>query len=173
MWKTTVRSSGLVAGVFEASQQARRVANVNPRLGNVLGNNRAGANDGVIADRDWKNGGICSNAYTIPKSCCSPKVRLSSRAPGNERIIDKHGAMRNEAFVSDRYELTDECVRLNPASLADLYALLYFYEWTNEAAVSNRTPIEIDRLYDSDLFTKLNIDNSCVTDLWLCRKGLA
>jgi len=108
MWKTTVRSSGLVAGVFEAAQQARRVANVNPRLGNVLGNNRAGANDGVIADRDWKNGGICSNAYTIPKSCCSPTVRICGRAPGNEQIIDEHGAMRNEAFVSDRYELTDE-----------------------------------------------------------------
>ena len=56
--------------------------------------------------------------------------------------------------------------------MADLYALLYLYEWTNEAAVSNRAPIEIDRLYDSDVFTKLNIDNSCVTDLWLCQKGL-
>jgi hypothetical protein len=108
MWKTTFRSSGLVAGVFEASQQARRVANVNPRLGNVLGNNRAGANDNVIADCNRKHRGICSNAYTIPKSCCSPRVRICVRAPCNEQIIDEHGAMRNEAFVSDRYELTDE-----------------------------------------------------------------
>jgi hypothetical protein len=108
MRKTTVRFSAPVAGVFEPTQQARRVANVNPRLGNVLGNNRAGANDGVIADRDRKNGGICSNAYTIPKSCSSPRVRICGRAPGNEQIIDEHGAMRNEAFVSDRYELTDE-----------------------------------------------------------------
>jgi hypothetical protein len=108
MRKITVRSSGLVAGVFEASQQARRVANVNPRLGNVFGNNRAGANDDVIADRDRKNGSICSNAYTIPKSCCSPRVRICGRAPANEQIIDEHGAMRNEAFVSGRYELTDE-----------------------------------------------------------------
>jgi len=77
----------------------------------------------------------------------------------------------NEAFVPDGYELTDECVRLNSASLTDIYALLYLYEWTNEAAVSNRAPIEIDRLYDGDVFTKLNIDNSCVTDLWLCQKG--
>jgi hypothetical protein len=79
----------------------------------------------------------------------------------------------NEALVSDGYKLTDECVRLNPASLADLYALLYLYKWTNEAAVSNRASIEIDRLYDSDVFTKLNIYNSGVTDLWLCQKGLA
>ena len=108
MRKTNVRFSAPVAGVFEASQQARRVANVNPRLGNVLGNNRAGANDGVIADRDRKNGGICSYAYTIPQSCSSPRVRVCGRASGNEQIIDEHGAMRNEAFVSDRYELTDE-----------------------------------------------------------------
>ena len=80
--------------------------------------------------------------------------------------------MRDEAFVSNRYELTDESVRLDPASLSDNYALLYLYEWTNEAAISNRAPIEIDRLYDGDVFTKLNIDNPCVTDLWLCDKGL-
>jgi len=108
MWKTTFRSSGLVAGVFKASQQARRVANVNPRLDNVLGNNRAGANDDVIADRNRKNGGICSNAYTIAQSCSSPRVRVCGRASGNEQIIDEHGAMRNETLVSDRYELTDE-----------------------------------------------------------------
>jgi hypothetical protein len=78
----------------------------------------------------------------------------------------------NEALVSDCYQLTDECVRLNPASLADIYALLYLYEWTNEAAVSNRAPIEIDRLYDGDVFTEINIYNSCVADLWLCQKAL-
>ena len=76
--------------------------------------------------------------------------------------------MRNEAVVTDRDEFADERVRLNPASLADVYALLYLDKWPDEAAVSNRAPIEIDRLYDSDVFTKLNIDNSCVTDLWLC-----
>jgi hypothetical protein len=63
-------------------------------------------------------------------------------------------------------------VRLNPASLADIYALLYLYKWPNEAAVSNRAPIEINRLYDDDVFTKLNICNSCMTDLWLCDKDL-
>ena len=116
---------------------------------------------------------MCSHAHAIAKSSRSPELRVSGGSAGTEQVVNKHCAVGNEAVVSDRYELTDECVRLNPASLADLYALLDFYEWTNEAAVSNRTSIEIDRLYDSDLFTKLNIDNSCVTDLWLCRKGLA
>jgi len=116
---------------------------------------------------------MCSHAHAIAKSSRSPELRVFGGSAGTEQVVNKHCAVGNEAVVSDRYELTDECVRLNPASLADLYALLYFYEWTNEAAVSNRTSIEIDRLYDSDLFTKLNIDNSCVTDLWLCQKGLA
>src|SRR4030095_1977104 len=93
---------------LECTKKTRRVANVNPRLSNVLGHDRAGANDDLIADRHWKDGGICSDAYTIPKSCCSPKLRLFSGAPGDERIVDEHGAMRNEAVVSERYELTDE-----------------------------------------------------------------
>jgi hypothetical protein len=94
--------------VSEASQQSRRVANVNPRLSNVFGNDRTRADDDLIADHDRKDGGICSDAYTIPKSRCSPKLWLFSGAPGNKRIIDEHGTMRNEAVVSDRYELTDE-----------------------------------------------------------------
>ena len=57
--------------------------------------------------------------------------------------------------------------------MADLYALLYLYKWPDEAAVSNRASIEIDRLHDRDVFTKLNIHNSCMTDLWLCQRGLA
>src|SRR5262249_45776421 len=96
------------ASVLEPSQQSCRVSNVNPRLSNVFGNNRASAYHDVIADRDRKDGRICSDAYTIPKSCCSPKVRLSGRAPGNKLIIDKHSAMRNETVVSDGYELTNK-----------------------------------------------------------------
>jgi hypothetical protein len=42
---------------------------------------------------------------------------------------------------------------------------LYLDEWPNEAAISNRAPIEIDRLHDSDVSTKLNIDNSSMPDL--------
>jgi len=125
----------------------------------------------LIADRHRKDCGICSNAHAIAKFSRSPELRVFGGSAGAEQVVNKHRAVGNEAFVPDGYELTDECVRLNPASLTDIYALLYLYEWTNEAAVSNRAPIEIDRLYDGDVFTKLNIDNSCVTDLWLCQKG--
>jgi len=81
--------------------------------------------------------------------------------------------MRNEALVSDRYELTDKCVRLNPASLADIHSLLYLYEWADEAGISNCAPIEIDRLHHRDVFSKRYIDDPCMPDFWLCHERLA
>jgi hypothetical protein len=36
---------------------------------------------------------------------------------------------------------------------------LYLDERPDEAAISNRATIEIDRLHDGDLLPKLNIDN--------------
>jgi len=62
----------------------------------------------MIADSNREDSGIGPDTHMIAELCCSPKVRLCGRAPGNEHIIDEHGAMRNEALVSDRYELTDE-----------------------------------------------------------------
>ena len=144
---------------LECAKKTRRVANVNTRLSNVLRNNCPGADGDSITDRDRKNGGVCSNAYVIPKFCCSPSVRICVRTPANKRIIDEHGAMRNEAFVSNRYELTDERVRLNSASLPDRYSLLYFYEWSDEAVIANCASIEIDRLHDSYVFTERYIDD--------------
>jgi hypothetical protein len=76
--------------------------------------------------------------------------------------------MRNEAVIANGDEIADKCVRLNPASLADIHSLLYLYKWTNEAAISNRAPIEIDRLHHRDVFTEGYIDNPRVTDFWPC-----
>jgi hypothetical protein len=152
----------------KTTEKARWIACVNSGNGNVLGNNCAGSNNHLIADRHRKNRGTCSNAHPIAKSSRSPVLRVFGGSAGTEQVVNKHCAVGNEALVSNRYELADECVRLNPASLADLYALLYLYEWTNETAISNRASIEIDGLNDGDLFTKLNIDNPGVTELWLC-----
>ena len=169
------KDRGLTLGcIFRSkpTEKARWIACVNSGNGNILGNNCARSNNHSIADRHRKDRGICSNAHAIAKFSRSPEIRVFGGSTGTEQVVNKHRAVGNEAFVPDGYELTDECVRLNPASLTDIYALLYLYEWTNEAAVSNRAPIEIDRLHDRDVFTKLNIHNSCVTDLWLCHKGL-
>jgi len=149
------------------TEKACWITRVNSGNGNILGNNCAGSNDHLIADGHRKDRGVCSNAHAIAKFSRSPEPRVFGGSAGTEQVVNKHRAVGNEAFVSDGYELTDECVRLNPASLADIHALLYLYKWPDEAAVSNRAPIEINRLHDDDVFTKLNIYNPCATDLWL------
>jgi hypothetical protein len=68
--------------------------------------------------------------------------------------------VRNEAIISDGDQLTDEGVRLNTTALTYFRSFLYLNERPDEAAISNRATIEIDRLYDGDVLTKLNVDNS-------------
>jgi hypothetical protein len=64
-------------------------------------------------------------------------------------------------------------VRLNPAPFPDGYSLLYLYEWADEAVISNRASIEIDRLHHGDGFTKRYINNPCMPDFGFCHKDLA
>ena len=116
---------------------------------------------------------MCSHAHAIAKSSRSPELRVFGGSAGTEQVVDKHRAMRNEAVIANGDELTDECVRLNPASLADIHSLLYLYKWPDEAAISNRAPIEINRLHHGDVFTKGYIDNPCVTDFWPCHEPVA
>ena len=68
--------------------------------------------------------------------------------------------MGNEAVVSDRDKVTDECVRLNPAPSADICSLLYLNEWPNEAPISNCAPIQINWLNYRYVFTERYIDDT-------------
>ena len=45
-------------------------------------------------------------------------------------------------------------------SLTYLRCFLYFHERLDETAISNCATVEIDRLSDDDVLTKLNVDNS-------------
>ncbi len=74
----------------------------------ISGNNGAGSNHDLIADRDREDSGIGPDTHMIAKFGRPPELRFFSRPTGNEHIINKHDAMRNEAVVSDRYELTDK-----------------------------------------------------------------
>src|SRR5438093_1194369 len=107
----------------------------------VLGNNSARANDSMIANRDGKDGGVRPNTYMITKLGWPPQLPFRRRPPANKRIIDEHGAVRNEAIVPDRNQFADERVRLNPAPLTDSYVALYLDEGSYEAAVPNNTTI--------------------------------
>jgi hypothetical protein len=161
------------SAALEETKKACGISHVNSGNGYVLGNNSAGSDDHLIADRHRKDCGICSDTYTLPKPGRPPKVWLAGRASVGEAIVNEHRTMRNEAVVVNSDEFTDECVRLNPASLADRHSLLYLYKWTDEAAISNRAPIEIDWLDHRDVFTECYVDNPCVTDFRLWHEALA
>ena len=163
--KSEIRSQCFAA--LEGTKKACGIPRINSWGGYVFGNNRAGSNDHLIANRHRQDCGICSDTYTISKFGRTPKVGLAGRDSVGEAIINKHRAMRNKALVAERYEFTDECVRLNPAPLADLYSLLYLYKWSNEAAISNRAPIEINWLDNRNVFTKRDVNNPCMANFWL------
>jgi hypothetical protein len=125
----------------ETAQEAGWVARVNAGNGNILGNNCTGSDHHLIADCDGEDSGICSDTYAIAKLGWPPELRFPGRATSDEQIINKHRAMRNEAIVSNRNQIADERVGLNPAPLADGHSLLYLNERSNEAVISDFTAI--------------------------------
>ena len=146
-------------------QQARGVTSVETRFGDILCYNCARPNDCSVTDHHGKDGGIGTDTYVIAKLCCPPELRFFGRPTGGEQIINEHRTVRNKAIVTDGYQVTDEGVRLNPAAFADSCTLLYLNEWANEAVIANFAAVEIDRLYDSYILTKVNIDDSDMTKI--------
>src|SRR5215472_11102114 len=106
---------------LKCSEQSRWVFHVEAGYRDVLGNNGACADNDMIADSDRKDSRIGSNTHVIAKLGWPPKLWLSGRTTTNKKIIDEHGAVRNEAIVPDRNQCTEERVRLNPAPLTDSY----------------------------------------------------
>jgi hypothetical protein len=149
------------------------VSRINAGDGNILGNDCPSSDHNLIADCYRENSSICADAYTIAKLGWAPKLWLSSRPACDKQIVDEHRAVRNEAILPDCNQLADERVGLNATPLANDRPFLYLHKWPNEAAISNRAAIQIDRLHHRDVFTERYIDNPCVTDFWLCHKGLA
>ena len=81
-----VRSQTVTAVEREESKPTKKaggIARVNAGDVNVLGNNCAGSDDHLIADRYREDGGICSDTYTIAKFCRSPELWLSGRSAGH------------------------------------------------------------------------------------------
>jgi len=93
---------------WKATEQTGRIAGVNAGLNDIFGNNGAGSDHYLITNDDREDSGICSDTYTIAKFGRPPELWLSGRATRDEGIINKHGAMRNEAVVSNCNELTDK-----------------------------------------------------------------
>ena len=128
-------------GGLEATKEARRVAGVNAGLDDIFGNNGAGSNHDLIADRDRQDGGIGSDADAVAKFSLSPERRLSRRSARHEEIINKHRSVRNEAVVPNRDQIANERVGLDPAALSNLCPFLDFNERPDERFIADFTTI--------------------------------
>ena len=93
---------------LQRAKEMRGVARVNAGNGDVLGHNGARADDDMITNCNWEDGSVCPDAHAIAKLGLAPKGPFRRRSPRSKCIINKHRPVRNEAIVSDRYELTDE-----------------------------------------------------------------
>jgi hypothetical protein len=98
----------LVRNALKCSEKTRRITDVEAGLGDIFGNNCAGAYDSAIADHDWENGGICSDTYAIAKLGSAPKTPFLCGTTINEAIINEHSAVRNETVVPDGDEFADK-----------------------------------------------------------------
>jgi len=152
----------------KTTQQSRGISNVNPRLNNVLGHNGPGSDDCAITDRDREYRGIRPDIYPAADLRWPPEIAVfSGRAAVNKEIVDKHGPVRNEAVVPNRYELADKRMGLNPAAFTDDNSLLNFYERSDEAIVTYFAAIKVDRLDDRNAFTKRYVNNPGLPQLRL------
>jgi hypothetical protein len=70
-----------------------------------------------------------------------PKLWFSGRATLAEQVVNKHGAMRNEAVVPNRDQIANEGVGLDPAPLPDLCPFLDFNERPDERFIADVTTI--------------------------------
>ena len=92
---------------LKSPKQSGGVADIEPGLGNVLGDHFAGPDNCSVADRDWEDGSVCPNAHAIAKRGLTPEAPFCCRPPTNGSLINI-ARMRNEAVSSVRDELTDE-----------------------------------------------------------------
>lgn len=163
------RSSVVSHDGLKPTEQTGRIAGVNAGLDDIFGNNGAGSDHDLIADRNRQDGGIGSDTDAVAKFSVSPKRRLFRRSAGSEKVVDEHRPMRDETIIANGDELADERVRLNPATLPDLCPFLDFNERPDEGVVADFAAIEIDRLHDSDVPAEFYIDNSDRANSWKIR----
>ena len=141
-----------------------------PGSDDIFGNNCAGSDYDLVADRDREDGGIGSDTDAVTKFSLSPELRLSRRSAGHEEIVNKHRAMGNEAVVSNRDQIANERVGLNSATFANGRSFLYLNKWSYKGLISDSAPIEIDWLHDGDVLAECYIDNPCMPYFWFRHK---
>ena len=146
--------------VFKSPEETSRIANVEAGFADILCHHGAGANHRAVTDVYRHNRSISSYAHAVTNGCGAPELRFAGRTASGKWIVNEHGTVRDETIVADSHQLADKCMRLDPASLTDLYTFLDLDKRADEALVANLTAIKVYRLDNSDVFAKPDIDNA-------------
>ena len=133
-------SAFLPAG--QTTQKTGGVAHINTRFVDVFGNYCASANDDLVADGHGKDSCVRSDADVTSDCGEPPEAPIShGRTSDGEGIVNKHGAMRNEAVITDGHHIANKDVGLNPATFADACSALDLNKRTDGTVVSDHTSV--------------------------------
>ena len=87
-----------------------------------------------------------------------PLRRVASCGPARlKEVVDEHDAMADEALVADGDQFADEGMRLDARVRSDGDVSLDFDERPDECVVAQLAPVEVDGLYQSDVFAEGNV----------------
>src|SRR6185436_13761371 len=140
------------------AQEARRVARVDARAGDVARDDRTGADHDVVADGDRQQGRVRPDRDAVADPGCAPSLALAARrAAFGKRVVDEHDAVADEAVAADLDQLADERVRLDPGARADDGAALDLDERADEAVIPQCALVDVGRLDDADALAAANV----------------
>jgi len=141
--------------MLERSQKTSWIAGVESGLVDVLCHDGAGPDHDMITNRHRKNGRVSTDANPIADPGGFPLASIGSGGTAFfKKIVDEHGPVRNKTIVSQHNKLTDECVRLDPASLTDAHSSLNLNERSHKGLITNTTSVKVSGLYDYDILTE-------------------
>ncbi len=139
---------------------ASGVSTVDAGLTNVFSDHTACANDDIVANIDRQNRGIRANGNTIAYHSRFPlRLIASSRTTRRKQIVDEHGAVANEAIITNCHQFANKRMRLNTTAITYRDSFLDFYERPYETIVTNLAAVQITWLNNRYVLTKLDVSN--------------
>ena len=97
-----------------------RISSICARFCNIFCNDAACTDYNIITDADWHDGGVRTNTHSVADCGLFPLCLVTAGGAANsEGIVDEHRTVTDEAFLSNGYELANECVTLHTGAGTD------------------------------------------------------
>lgn len=145
------------------SEKSRGVADHHVARGYVLGNDGAGANQGLSPDGD------AAHDDRAAADACPPTnsrrhhfpvlfdLRPSAGRGPRIGIVDEHDSVTHEDFILDRHALADKSVAGDFAAGADDRVFLNLDKRPDPTLVADRAAVEINEAVDRDVFSQPHV----------------